>query len=625
MILKRILSLLEMPLIKRELIELAQRKRTYVLRTVCLIIFALIFLTAYASATYRAVNMMNMLGQGREMTAILFVTLMVTIYALAPAMACGAITTEKEKQTLGLLLISKLSPFGIVVEKILSRMLPLMSLVIVASPLFAICYLFGGVTSTDSILGVALLLFVVLQITAVAIFCSALLESGIAAFWMTYAILALMYFALPILTELDVLPRLDFLAGISDEEFMLFPGYLLAMFVDGGATWWQTILMIAPSIVVTLCFPIAARFALVWFSFGSAFSFQSRLFAKFRQLLQWVLGPFRSRNRGDISDSLKGERKATSFPDDTPIHWRESRRGFANKLWVQCAAVFGLFLFEGWALYGSRYDDDIAVLFSIVLLIIAMLLVMSFTCRLFAKERERQTLDSLLVAPLSNREILRQKVKGVNRLILVLLGVVLMTGFYNVFAVRMNHSTLTATFDTSYGYYGSDKRVYPMSFAWFVASAVFLTCALGNAFIYMHIVKWTAVYFGLKMNTQMKAMMSSLIAILCLCFVPMLIGVLCLVGLDSDPSDFPPWFFSSPVIVTALNEFHDLNEMYRNSAMPASDVFVISLNFCVYGGLVLIARSYVLTRLESLLDRRDETSVWMEGSVIVPASHPEFG
>ena len=171
MILKRILSLLEMPLIKRELIELAQRKRTYVLRTVCLIIFALIFLTAYASATYRAVNMMNMLGQGREMTAILFVTLMVTIYALAPAMACGAITTEKEKQTLGLLLISKLSPFGIVVEKILSRMLPLMSLVIVASPLFAICYLFGGVTSTDSILGVALLLFVVLQITAVAIFC----------------------------------------------------------------------------------------------------------------------------------------------------------------------------------------------------------------------------------------------------------------------------------------------------------------------------------------------------------------------------------------------------------------------------------------------------------------------
>ncbi len=625
MTLKRILSLLEMPLIKRELIELAQRKRTYALRVVCLAVFALVFLTAYASMTSRAVNMMYMLGQGSEMTAILFVTLMVTIYALAPAMACSAITTEKEKQTLGLLLISKLSPGGIVVEKIFSRMLPLMSLVLVASPLFAICYLFGGVTMSDSLLGIALLFFIVLQVTAVAVFCSALLESGIAAFWMTYLILACMYFAWPVLVELEILPRINFMSSMPNEEFLLFPGYLMVMFVDRGTGWQQTIGMVAPSVIVTLCFPIAARFALVWFSFGSAFSFQKRLSGFFRRRLAQLKSLFGGATvSADQDDSLKADRRATSLPDERPIHWRESRRGLVNKIWVQVLGVLGLFLFEAWAIAETRYDDDVAVMFSMVLLIVALLIVMSLTCRLFAKEREQQTLESLLVAPLSNREILGQKVAGVNRLIWVLLAVVLMTGCFNVIAVRVNHSTITLAYDSATSYYGSDRRVYPMSFSWLVASAVFFVCALGNAFIYMHLIKWMAVYFGLKMNTQMKAMMATLVAVLCLCFVPMLIGVLLLISFDCQPNDFPLWFFSSPGIVTVLNEWHDLREMYRNSWFPANDLLIVFLNFGVYGGLALLARTFVMTRLECMLERRDADSDWIKGPMILPKSDLEF-
>jgi len=622
---KRLIPSFELPLIKRELIELAQRRRTYILRCVCLAVFALVFLTAYANMTSRAVNLMSMLGQGREMTAILFVTLMVTIYALAPAMACGAITSEKEKQTLGLLLISKLTPGGIVVEKMLSRMLPLLSLVIVASPLFAICYLFGGVTMSDSLMGVGLLLFVVFQISAVAVFCSALLESGIAAFWMTYFVLACLYFTWPLLIEIGILPRHYSFSGLGDEEYVLFPGYLLARFV-GGSSWSQTIWLTVPSLAVTLCFPVAARFAVVWFSFGSTFSFQKRVQSTGVRTLGW----FRNRFSGstaevDVSDSQKGEQKATSFPDARPIYWRECRRGLMNRLWVQCLAVVGLFFLEVWSLWGSRYDDDIAVLFSIVLLIVAMLLVMSLTCRLFAKEREQQTLDSLLVTPLSNREILREKISGVNRLIWVLLTVVLLTGLINVFAVRMNASTLTRTFD-SLNYFGSQRQARPLSFEWLVASFMFFTCAIGNAFIYMNIVKWTAVYFGLKMNTQMKAMMATLVAILCLCFVPMLLGILALLSVGADPNDLPLWFFSSPVIVTALNEWHDLSEIYCHGWFLRSDVIVVLLNFAIYGGLMLACRAFVTVRLGTLLGRLDDDSrtIVNAGSMVVFATETQL-
>ena len=204
--LARLRSVLELPLLNRELIELAQRKRTYVLRCVCLLAFSLVFLTLYVELNSRAVNLMWMLGQGREMSAVLFITLMVTIYVLAPAMACAAITSEKEKQTLGLLLISRLTPHGIVVEKICSRMLPLISLVIVAAPLFGLAYLFGGISFRDTSLGLMILLFTIFQVTAIAVFCSAVLETGIAAFWVTYLILAVLYFTWPILVALHALP-----------------------------------------------------------------------------------------------------------------------------------------------------------------------------------------------------------------------------------------------------------------------------------------------------------------------------------------------------------------------------------------------------------------------------------
>ena len=61
---------LELPLLKRELRELAQRRRTYALRCLVLFVFALVFLLCYVEMTNSAQNLMQVLGQGNEITAL---------------------------------------------------------------------------------------------------------------------------------------------------------------------------------------------------------------------------------------------------------------------------------------------------------------------------------------------------------------------------------------------------------------------------------------------------------------------------------------------------------------------------------------------------------------------------
>jgi len=164
------MHLIELSLLKRELLELAQRRRTYALRRLVLFVFALVFLVCYVDVTRSATNLMHILGHGNEITTFLCVTLMLVIYALNPALACTAITAETEKQTLGVLIISKLTTGGIVLEKLASRMVPLFTLLLVSTPLFAMAYLFGGVSLESSMTGLLIVFLTMLQVTAVAVF-----------------------------------------------------------------------------------------------------------------------------------------------------------------------------------------------------------------------------------------------------------------------------------------------------------------------------------------------------------------------------------------------------------------------------------------------------------------------
>ena len=125
---------LELPLLKRELIENSHKKRTYVLRILVALIFMLIMLLFYSEQIARYNSVLQIMGRGRELAAVLLVCNLVAIYVLLPAMACSAISSEREKQTLALILITRITPGGLIAEKFLSRLVPMLALMLITLP-----------------------------------------------------------------------------------------------------------------------------------------------------------------------------------------------------------------------------------------------------------------------------------------------------------------------------------------------------------------------------------------------------------------------------------------------------------------------------------------------------------
>ncbi len=605
----------ELPLLKRELLELAQRRRTYALRCLVLFVCALVFLLCYVDMTHSAANLMQILGQGNEITAFLFVTLMFVIYALNPALTCTAITAEKEKQTLGLLIISKLTPGGIVLEKLASRMVPLFTLLLVSMPLFAMAYLFGGVSFGSSMTGLFIVFLTMLQVTAVAVFFSALLESGIAAFWCTYIALGVIYFTLPILHEMGLF-RMD-IVGLPDEEFLLFPIYQMAMLADFRRGSEGLLTLTIPTICITLGIIVAARFAVVRFSYGAAFSFVRQIKKK-ATAVRFVQKQMGASDRAIETAAAQREERPQRqsiwshlLSTSQPIAWREMRGTILGSRKLQIAIIIGLFLFElSLLVIYSHDEEEISACMSLGGLIFAVLLVMGLSCRLFATERERQTLDSLLTTPLTNRQLLGQKLAGINRLILVLLITFALFGVLNLLTTNV-YTYMPGLQPGSSNWYANRVRVSPFSpfDPFFPKLAIrFLICAVGNAFIYLHLVKWIAVFFGMKLNTQMKAMLTSILVVLALCIIPTLIMVLAMVATDNTPTDIPLFCFVSPAIIPAFNEVHEMHNVYRGSWFPDSDAVVVITNFLIYGGLTLLLRMLVCRNLSGLLNRRESES-----------------
>lgn len=623
----------ELPLLKRELIESAQKKRTYLLRSICLVIFGLVFLTVYFQSTNRASNITRLLGSGQDMNIALWASSLFAIFALAPAMSCSAISSEMEKQTLGILLISKLSPWKIVVEKICSRMLPLLSLVVVVCPLLAISYLFGGTSVWQLCCGVYILLFVVLQITSVSVFCSVVFRKSQAAFWMTYIVLLLWYFSWPVLAEVFDLWKFDPFPLIADEEFMFFPIYQAIMLSEEASSWQEYALLTVPQLLMTVCFPVLAWRSLLGYVEGAPVNLLERpkrvaqfIAARLQRYKwgRWIVDhakfvlSFRSRFRQlridirqsvrtfvggspsgsdvvDVGSATNSDEAGSPVVPDDAICWREHRTGLFAKFPVVAVGAVGVLCLEWLSLPASRrgYSPaaDVCALFSFGVLIVWLLLVMGQSCRIFAGERERQTLSVLLVSPISNADLLNQKLSAVNRIIRKGLWLLLIPLLFNVGCTNYRESN-------------------PLTY---------LLCSLGNAYIYMHIVKWTGTYFGLRTNTQMKAMVSSLVSILVFCFVPLLLCLVCMIGVGSRPADSPFFIFISPLIISALNEFHEVWRAVNDSWFPNSELLAVVFNFFVYGGICQLIKKYTVRKLPELLERMDDPQ---RVSLVLPDPQP---
>jgi ABC-type transport system involved in multi-copper enzyme maturation permease subunit len=166
------------PLLRR---ELRQRMRTR--RAPWLVTGYLAAMTALTfGLLYESMQGQLLLLQparGEQVFAILSMLQLAVALFLTPAFAAGAVSGERERQTLPVLLTTPLRVMDLLIGKILSSSALLVLLMLTALPLYSVVFLFGGAVPQEAVAVFAFQVFNVVWTAAMAVMWSAItLRSG---------------------------------------------------------------------------------------------------------------------------------------------------------------------------------------------------------------------------------------------------------------------------------------------------------------------------------------------------------------------------------------------------------------------------------------------------------------
>jgi ABC-type transport system involved in multi-copper enzyme maturation permease subunit len=118
---------------------------------------------------------------GQEVFAGLIMLETLLVVLLAPAFTSGAISLEREKQTLDLLVATPISSIAIVIGKLLSALTYVFILIAASIPLTAMVFVFGGVAPDDVVRAYIVLVVTAIGLGSFGLFCSALVKRTQAA------------------------------------------------------------------------------------------------------------------------------------------------------------------------------------------------------------------------------------------------------------------------------------------------------------------------------------------------------------------------------------------------------------------------------------------------------------
>ncbi|HEY0493864.1 MAG TPA: ABC transporter permease subunit, partial [Candidatus Dormibacteraeota bacterium] len=82
-------------------------------------------------------------GQGLFIYLLIFQMVLLTF--ITPALTAGAISSERERQTIDLLFVTRIPPFSILWGKLLASMSFVLLLLLLSVPIFSLVFLFGGI------------------------------------------------------------------------------------------------------------------------------------------------------------------------------------------------------------------------------------------------------------------------------------------------------------------------------------------------------------------------------------------------------------------------------------------------------------------------------------------------
>lgn len=577
----RLRAKLVLPLFVKELTEASSRRRTYVLRTLyagALFLLAVLFARDVLFSTGEA---FAVLGRGGELFGTVMLIQFGGVYLFLPALTAASITAEKERNTLGLLLLTKLSPTKIVLEKFLSRVFPMLCLAALSLPLLGVAYTLGGLDFPMLFEGVVRLVATILMIGSIGVACSAWCRTTAGAFLSTYAILGLMTigpvlvvsslgirpsditFISEALDAVRLIPSSDaeavvgiFLGPLPVIEWMNAANRRMAGFGTAflsRSPWlalWQTAPLLLPGVMAL----VAARLVLVRRAEVKPKRYLARAFAALdRKFREW---------NDRYAKGIEIIKTRGSLPDYSPIAWRETTKttlGSFRSLVRLLLLVETPVLFIAVAGAGdyNAYSAGMLGLIAGLLWLGSGLLVAAKGSGLFAGERAKQTLDVLLTTPLPTRRIIREKLAGVWRLIFVV-AVPLMTTFLLIAYMR-----------------------YAVTGVITAAGVLYVAAASSVTVTHLALTAYLSLLVGLRVPTQSRAVLASIAVLAALCLAGPIAHMVAEVGQGYQQHNR---LFSLYSPATVVGELMD---------MQASEAELFALffgNTVIYGGLALLLR-----------------------------------
>jgi ABC-type transport system involved in multi-copper enzyme maturation permease subunit len=614
-----------LPLLMKELAEQSARKRTYVIRTLyATLLFAFATFIFWVSV-YREINSpFEVLGRGREMFLSVVFLQLAGIYLFMPAITCGVITAEKERNTIGLLLLTKLGPWTILLEKLLGRLVPMGTFLLLSLPLLGFSYALGGVTQGELWTGVLTLFLTVIQVGALALACSAYFRTTVQAFIATYVIGFLMYFGPLITMEVLGLRQLFEAAAVIANAFgdvVGFATYEMWTLLTTGAfgdvskvsrlelrgeevaamffaplqlmdRWnlspWHVLPRSLPTLMSIVFFIVAARVCLIRRAFVPA---RNRLLNVFRKLD----AVFHRINDNRVTKGIVIINESATLPDDEPVAWRETKKKslgtvrYLIRIFVATefpVLILCLLLAMTGHHRSSHYGGSEPITALIIITWIAVTLLISVkSATLISGERSHETLDVLLSTPIRSGDLVRQKFRGVRRLMLVL-AMPLLT----MIAFQTYWREATQPFWSDWNNPGSP--------------VLYLVSATLAVVIYLPMVAWISFAVGLWVRSQARAIFGSLAVIVAWCVIPMVIGITIMEVFRMYGSREWNWLMLlGPASIIPFTEFSGLDEFNH------APWLAVLLNTLTYGSVLFVVRLLCLTNAPGLLGRAERPPV----------------
>lgn len=117
---------------------------------------------------------------------VLAVTQLVILGMVVPVRTASSISGEKERQTFDIMMTTSMSPFSIIMGKVMTAIVQSMFYVVASMPIMALPFIIGGMSWAYLFLFLGIAVLVALFSASIGIFCSSLCKKSISAVILSY-------------------------------------------------------------------------------------------------------------------------------------------------------------------------------------------------------------------------------------------------------------------------------------------------------------------------------------------------------------------------------------------------------------------------------------------------------